>query len=254
MRPEPLQPRRGLVGRSCGKGQERVNQLARRARVDDEAGDRRAPPALGQRCHLVALDLRVVVAGGPRVVRRAVGRGAQVARARLGANRQLGARRAGARAEQHAAHVVAVDRRQARPRRAVVGRVDARKAGKRRVPVPQRDQPLELGAAHRRRQPAARGEGVAADAALPVVHLASLERIVIRAAGAIEVDGPTVVGREDDEQVVPHAPAPEQAGRVGHHCSRHGPECAWCERQAKGCSASPRGSSPPARLHCRRRT
>mmetsp|Transcript_70190 Transcript_70190/g.196722 ORF Transcript_70190/g.196722 Transcript_70190/m.196722 type:complete len:250 (-) Transcript_70190:926-1675(-) len=50
---------------------------------------------------------------------------------------------------------------------------------------------------------AAGDEGVRAHAALPVAVLAALQRVVVR--GARLVDGAAVVGREDDEGVVPHA-------------------------------------------------
>jgi hypothetical protein len=39
----------------------------------------------------------------------------------------------------------------------------------------------------------------------PVVHLASLERVVVGARGTVGVDGTAVIRAEHDEKVVPHA-------------------------------------------------
>ena len=57
-----------------------------------------------------------------------------------------------------------------------------------------REKPYDvLDAAHVRREEAARNERVDADAALPVVHLAALEGVVVGAGRAVVVDRSTYI-------------------------------------------------------------
>ena len=69
-----------------------------------------------------------------------------------------------------------------------------------------------LGTAHRWWQKATRNEGISSDAALKIVHLAPSQRIVVSTSRAIVVYRPAIIGREDEEQVVPHALSLEQPG------------------------------------------
>mmetsp|Transcript_2151 Transcript_2151/g.6221 ORF Transcript_2151/g.6221 Transcript_2151/m.6221 type:complete len:351 (+) Transcript_2151:66-1118(+) len=236
---------RDLVRGGVWVGRARVHGLLDRAGeqlpqaalalVDDERRDGGAARAgrrrVGQRLRLVADHARLVVVGRGAVVRGAQRRAGEVGQARLGADGELRPRGGERLAEQECAQVVRVDRRQRGLGGAVVRGVHAREGGEGCVPVPQRGEAVPLDASPRRRQEAARDEGVAADAALPVVHLATAQGKIVGAGGAVAVHWAAVVGREDDERVVPHALALE-GGRCTATAAQCGtfPHGCWCGR------------------------
>eukprot|EP00965_Chrysotila_dentata_P248935 6208618-Pleurochrysis_carterae.AAC.6 len=208
------------VGRAVGEVRPSVECLLDGAppRQSCSAGLPQRTQAAATRARVIRASLEPASSRTRRASRRVASRGRTSDKAApLTGWTRVAPCQAGALSAQHERKIVAVDRRQASRGRAVVGGVDASEGAESCVPVPQGHQPSVLGASHVRWEPATRHERGAADAALPVVHLAALERVVVRPCRAVAVDGPAVVGREDEERLVPHALALERTRHVRHH-------------------------------------
>mmetsp|Transcript_31014 Transcript_31014/g.78467 ORF Transcript_31014/g.78467 Transcript_31014/m.78467 type:complete len:316 (-) Transcript_31014:358-1305(-) len=123
--------------------------------------------------------------------------------------------------------VDAINRREARPRRALVGNAHARDCTERGIPIRHVHVIFELRPALRPRDRTAAYEGIHADATFPIRHLPTLEGLVARGTGAEfrqVVRRTTIVAGDHHEGVFPHPLGFELTYDLAHdiiHVARH---------------------------------